>query len=273
MRMSDLPLIEDVKGEYIVLRRRGESRADAVQSIINSYQDELSDYHDCDDALQVWIGLADGMYSNKELTSEIAEKGIAALQALEATDWPVAPGDIARRKDRYAKAPMPERNMSRIRGPFRCSWAIGDTYALHITDPKAQEWGLLGKYALLRKVPEEELWDGRVVPIVTITIWDALPLPQTADDFQKAPILKLRGPIMEMLPGQYRYRATFFVRSKKQLERLSLQWVGNFHTPMPKDEYVFSDIGDMPMIKDLIDGIILSWKLHQRYTEQEHSRK
>ena len=49
------PMIADVRNEYIKQRRRGKDRETAVNAVLSSFSDELTD---SDDGPQVWIGLA-----------------------------------------------------------------------------------------------------------------------------------------------------------------------------------------------------------------------
>lgn len=270
MRISDLPLISDVKDEYLLLRKRGESRAEAIRTLTQSFQNEIENYAD-EDGMLFWIGLADGMHSNKELTSEIAERGLQSLNTLEQTDWEVTPGDINRRKIRYAEPPKPERNMSRKRRVFRCEWQIGDTFALKITETKCED--LLGKYALIRKLSEIELWDDRVIPIVSISIWDKPDLPQNASEFLESTLIILDARNWPMPPGTYVYRAELEIKTKKQLENLSLQWVGNFDVPMPKNEYVYPPNGPARILfaYRLVSDIEREWNNHKIYCEWDQN--
>ena len=107
MRMTDLPMINEVKTEYVEHRSEGNSRAEATASVLANYAQELT-LGGADDGLQVWIGLADGMYSRKELTEEVAQKALVALDALEQCVIPIAKSDLQRRRSHYAQAPMPE---------------------------------------------------------------------------------------------------------------------------------------------------------------------
>ena len=101
MRITDFPLCVEIKDAYIALRTEGNSRASAVEQIMECYTDERTAGAE-DDGLLFWVGLADGLHANKELTEDIAREGLSALDNIEKTDWEVTPGDIARRRIKYA---------------------------------------------------------------------------------------------------------------------------------------------------------------------------
>ena len=224
MRLSDFPFIQEINAEYLRLRRCGNSRAQTTSILVERYAAELEH---CDDASLFWIGLADAMYNNKELTVDTAQHGIDSLNALSALDWKISANDIHRRRSHYSEAPMPERPVRKARPPFRCAWAIGDTFAFPLSDSEANAPDGLGRYALIRKVSDVQIWDNRILPVVTISIWDDLPFPTSSLAFAKAPILKLATGKKGMLPGQYEYRAVFMIKNQKQLERMNLHWVPN----------------------------------------------
>lgn len=271
MRITDFPLINEVKEEYIDLRSGGASRDQATQQLIQEYADELTKGAD-DDGVLFWIGLADGQYARKEITLEVAEQGLKALDLLAESRVPVTPLDINRRREHYSAAPMPERKAGKPRRKFQCNWNVGDTFAYQLTGPEAETAGLGRKYILLRKVDEDDFEDGRLLPIVTVSLWGSDPLPRTAEEFQKVPLLKIRkGGRCDSPKWKNEYRAEMVVKSYKQLASMQLKFLGNFQNiPMPDDEIIFTKPGYIMFLsmEHFERDICVFWKMHQYITQR-----
>lgn len=271
MRITDFPLINEVKEEYIELRSGGASRDQATQQLIQEYADELTMGAD-DDGLLFWIGLADGQYARKEITLEVAGRGLKALDMLTESCVPVTPLDINRRREHYSAAPMPERKVGKPRRKFQCNWNVGDVFAYQLSGPEADEAGLARKYVLLRKVDEDDFGDGRLLPIVTVSIWDSDPLPCTAEEFQRVPMLKIcNGGRCGSPKWKNEYRAEIVIKSDKQLASMQLQFLGNFQNiPMPDDEIIFTNPGYMTMLmpERFEHQICIFWNMHQYITQR-----
>lgn len=193
MRMMDFPVLEEIKDEYIQLRQTGNSREDAVRKLMGSYTDELLDI---EEAPLFWIGLADAQYFRKELSEDVAKKAMTALDNVGGFEWKICLGDLNRRRERYVKAPMPERNVGKPRPKFRCQWRIGDTFAYQLTGQEAKELGIHGKYMLLRKVSEVEFGDGSLYPIVTVSFLGDRTFPTSDEAFMDIPLLKLQESVL-----------------------------------------------------------------------------
>lgn len=265
MRISDLPMLSEIKNEYIRLRCDGKSREDSVKSMVQSYSNENVIGFE-DDALIFWIGLADAQYSRKELEKEVAQKAISALDRLEQLDWNITPGDIYRRRLRYAQAPMRERKIGKAK-KFRCTWKMGDTFAYKLSGPETDVCGLSDKYVLLRKVDELEFGDGRLLPVVTFTIWEEPMLPTTADEFRRQPILRLVSGRLGFPRTLHEYRGEILVTTKKKLDALSLIYLGNFpDVPMPTDEVIIRDPGRVMLVSpERLDAdCCMFWRWHNR---------
>lgn len=269
MRMTEFPMLEEIKDEYLALRRQGNSRNEATQQLISNYADEITKGVD-DDGVIFWIGLADAQYYRKEITEEVAKRGIIALDRLAGAGMGIAVGDIERRRNHYAAAPMSEKKVGKPRPKFRCQWNIGDTFAYQLRGPRAERYGIAGKYCLFRKVDAYECSDGKLVPAVTVSLWDREPFPRSTDEFCSVPMLRIEGGGRCGAPkDKYEYRAQFWLENKKQLMNLPLQFVGNFQdVPMPEDEVVFTKSGCATILlpKRLDEDCGIFWKMHIYYT-------
>lgn len=266
MRLSDYPMITEVKESYIDYRECGLTRSEATDTLVQEYHHEIVAGRD-DDGVLFWIGLADGQFHCKEITQDVAEKGSRALEQVGHIDPDnaIAPVDIKRRKAWYAQAPMPER-VIRKRKKYRCEWEVGDTFAYKVSGEEARNLGIEETFFLFRKVDAIEFGDGRLLPIVTITKWDLPDLPKTAEVFQTAPLLKISsGGRCGSSPEKFEYRAEILFRSRKQIESLKLQYLGNFKDVLlPADEIIFTNAAYLTMMlpEQLDHECCLFWKSH-----------
>lgn len=262
MRLTEFPIIQEIKEEYIELRHKGVTRDEAVQQLMQFYKDEIT-IGEQDDGVLFWIGLADGQYAMKELSTIVAQYGLTSLDKLPKD---ITLGDVFRRKQHYALAPMPERKALRERKKFRCQWVVGDTFAHQIKGYEAEELGIAGKYMLFRKVDAYEFGDGRLLPVVTASLWDKLPFPTNSAEFQSVPLLKIcPGGRMGTPKNLCEYRAEIILKNTKELEAMQLEYVGNFQNIlMPDDEILFLDAGLIcMMIPEHIDSeCCVFWKMH-----------
>ena len=227
MRITDFPMLAEIKYDYIRFRREGNSREEATQALLNAYHNEITTGAE-DDGLLFWVGVADAQYSRKELSEEVAKNALEALDQIQNSVWNLCIGDLERRRKKYAQAPMPERKVGKPRPPFCCDWKFGDTYAYQLKGPYAERMNLDGTYALLRTVHNTE-WIGRIVPIVTITFWGSKPFPQNSEEFASVPIAILGNTLkfytLELL---FCYSSIFYIGNKRELEAFELEYVGNF---------------------------------------------
>jgi hypothetical protein len=246
MRITDFAILNEIKEEYQQLRRTGKNRTTATEELTKSYNSELT-IGENEDGIFFWVGLADAQYSLKELESSVADRALWALDKIEEHHFPIVSGDISKRRTNYAKAPMKERVRIGEKSRYRCTWQIGDTFAYQLTEGKAEEMGIAGKYILLRKVDELEPGDGRVLPVVTLSFWEQDTLPTTLDQYLRTPLLKLSSERLGFPKGFYEYRAEIMFKNKKQLENMI--YLGRFSDiTMPSDEVVIQIPGYMLML-------------------------
>lgn len=269
MRLSDFPMLNEIKEEYLNDRREGIPRDSVVVNLMTRYQSELM-FGTADDNSLFWIGVADAQFSCKELSREVAVRGLLAIDVIEKTDWDISPKDFKCRRERYSMAPMPERKRFSNSRKFRCTWKLGDTFAYRLSGTEAQECGLEGVYVLIRKVDELEFGDGRLLPVVTFTMWQHDSLPTSAQEFQKEPVLKLANGRLLSSTDLFEYRAELIVTSAKKLAQLDLIYLGNFSpVPMPSNELIIRDPGMITMValERLSWRCCVIWKKHNHYIQ------
>ena len=271
MRITELPLIEEIKTGYRQYREKGFSRQEATEALMRDYQNEVTTGYR-DDGSVFWIALADAQYSCKELSSEVAQKGISALDQLEAMGWRIASSDISRRRKRYQQPAMPERKTMRPVKKYRCPWNIGDVFAYRLEGAEWDREGLSGTYMLLQKVGvSTEGWDGYAFPIVTARHWNGQDLPTTRDEVQRAHLLKLARGRLGFPNDQYDYRMQIVYKSSQKAKKVQLEFIGNFpDIPMPKDEINVKNDGAILMIlpDDFSHELYLYWKIDSAYSAE-----
>lgn len=273
MRITNLPLVQEVRNEYLELRKDGIGRADAVLEMQQRYKNELA-YGAEDDGLLFWVGLGDAQYSAKELTLDVACKATHALRKITSTDWGVSQGDIDRRLAHYQQAPQPEKKFGKAKAKFRCNWEIGDTFAYKISEISEYEMDQT-TYILLRKVSDMEFGDGSLYPVVTLSLWKHHWLPKDADDFSSVPNLRLNRNRYLLPEGLYEYRAELIIPSQRKLAKVPLIYLGCFaDVPSPADEGIVNHPAKMTMLLlDCLDrDLPLYIKLSKLYAQEAEER-
>lgn len=268
-RIEDIPMWNDIKTAYIDLRRSGKGRSAAVDELCKEYHDEITIGAE-DDGLVFWIALADAQYALKELSDNVAWRADNALAMLEKA-VELAPLCIEKRKQWYAEAPMPERKNLRRSRKYRCNWKNGDTFAYKLSGPDAENEGIAGCYALLHKVDEMEFGDGRLFPVVMLSLWRDLPLPSTVEEFQRVPFMRLNCGRLGYPKNIYEYRTELLHSSQKEVERMGYIYLGNFQgVQMPEDELIIKDPGcaTMTIPKMFDEHFSIRWKLDRYYANK-----
>lgn len=223
--LNDCAIIDDIKEEYRSVRENGKTRREAEEYFIAAYNAELSTGA-YDDGLLFWIGLAEAQFKNKELSEDIAQKALHSLDIIE-KQHALSQANINCCRSKYVQAPMAERKFIK-RKKFQCSWNIGDAYAVKLSSDVAKELAIDGKYAVLHKVNNVDWCDGRILPLVRITIWDNLPNLVTEDIFYSQKPIKLKSIFGEK--HKFQYSAQILFTSKKQIKPEVFQFIGNFPT-------------------------------------------
>lgn len=264
--MTEFPVLEEIRNEFVELRQQGSDRTTATQKLMQSYRHELTDQ---EDALLFWIGLADAQYFRKELAEDVAVQASKALDAIENSGWNVSPGDLNRRREHYAKAPMPEKKVGKPKSKFHCPWQVGDTFAFQLTGKEAEDAGISGKYMLLRKVAESEC-SGGIYPVVTVSLATGNDIPTTKEAYESFPLIKLQaGGRCASPKDKFEYRTVIHIKSVRQLRSLPLIYCGRFvDVPMPPDEIIFNRFGEMmiTLAADIEQELCYYWKINNRIT-------
>ena len=261
--MLDNPFLQELKDEYTNLRKKGIGRQEAVAALMSKYREELTK-GDYDDGKLFWVGLADAQFSVKELSSEVAEKGTDALKSL-AQMGIVSARSVDRRLKNYACAPMPERAKIKDRPKYCCSWAKGDVFAYRLSGPEAEAVGLDGQYVIIRSVDTIYFGDGRLLPVVTLSLWNTASEPVNADAVKTAQLLILTYGRFGLPENLFEYRAIIMFQSKAQEKKLALKYLGNIcDIEMPHNEVVIKGPGKTAMLcpATMDRDVAAFWKMH-----------
>lgn len=254
MRIGNFPLLDDIKKEYRELRLSGKGRQEAVEEMKKSYRNELTLGQD-DDGLLFWVGLADAQYAGKELETEVAEQGRIALEKLE-TLYELTLRDVQLRKTRYSEAPMPERKV-RQGTKYHCSWKEGDAFAVPLRGKEAEEQSIAGCYAILRMVGVSE-WEGRMLPIVTVSLWQKSKLPETEDEICSLPLMRIKKcGFPGTFTGRFQYCVLIFMSRERQMLDQGLRYLGNFRSVESPDDAAFTD-----------DSLSISWVFPKQFSAE-----
>lgn len=267
--MIDFPVIDEIKSEYITLRENGYSRSNATEMLIDQYKNEIVQGEE-DDGILFWIAIADAQLKCKELDLEIATQGLAAIDHILTTDTHHI-FDVKKMQNRmiaYSLAPMPENHRIKKRKKYRSTWKKGDAFSVAITGELASKMGLLGKYFIIRVIETIEFGDGRLLPVVAISVWKYPNLPSSESELNSVPFLKLRKKVKQNKNDLYEYRVQIVFSNQKQIELLHANFIGNFPCiHLPNDEYVPSDPGSMQMILPIsfMDDCCTYWRFDYYY--------
>ena len=256
LKLSDFPMVYEVRDEYKKCRQNGVSRADSVQILKHNYQAERTEGRE-DDALLFWIGLAEGQCYYKELTNEVSEQALSALALVANYDWELSQEDISKRQEKYCCAPMPENTKIRKNSKFHCKWKYGDTFAYQLSGEMVSECGLSGQYLLLRKVDEMTFSDGRILPVVILSICPTNALPTSSIEYNFFPSLRLENGRLGTSKTLFEYRIELIIGNTRSLNKLGLKYLGNFaDAEMPNDLKILNMLKVFSII--LFSGLIIS---------------
>ena len=231
------PMIEDIQDDYRLYRRKGESREEACQHIIDDNQKELADV---DDGPLVWIGLAKVTGSRGEMTEELLDLAEQAFQQIS-ENWAELQEDhdlaktvqhaqnmICDRRKIGEQAKYPKKRI------YKPDWEIGDTFICELEDLETDE--LHGKVVLVRKVAEDQHPHGDWEQIVYLTICDRDQLPTNSDEMNALGYIPVQSWNRKNIKG-CQYKWLLWTSSLKRQKQYKLPKIGCFpDIQKPDDE-------------------------------------
>ncbi len=221
------PLISDIISVYESLRRDGQSREEAVKTVLAEFAGEAPDTED--DAL-TWIGLAMAMAKNKELTADVLDRSNERFD-IAVSVFPDVRALLGSEKRRL-QDPLcsgPEKKYRKI-NRFRPDWKAGDTFIQQMNGKIPRRFGMEKWYSVIRKSGEFRDRDGYWVQLVYLTVCEPDRIPRTTGDIDALGYI----PIYPwQRQGKWEFQAGIRVGSRRQLSGFEFAFVGNYADALP----------------------------------------
>lgn len=133
---------EDVKNLYIGYLKSGKSDDEALQLLLDEFENEIND---SDDSLDFFFALADIMWKKGRLTEKIKKIALNNIDIdLNSCKWETKTEHRQRAKKleelrKRLESPMPERKKVPIHKPYKIGLNVNDLYYYHFPD-KIEKW-------------------------------------------------------------------------------------------------------------------------------------
>jgi len=253
-----LPLIEDIKRLYVTYRRMGQSRAEAVETLLDEYSWELTD---TDERLAVLLGISFALCKKNELYEEIAAETRDELQRVRQAV------DLNDKEERYLSNAEQQLLSPESYGPeakyrkkviYVPDWKNGDTFARQLTYPDAEGLGIMNWYIILHKVGEhvDDLQEHR--QLMTVSLCPPDKLPRNSDELQQLGFL----PMMRF-GNRFEYLAQITIKSKRVLDGYGLSFIGHF----PDVDFPSTVMDENPLVAMPLFGILRKDDLWPSYED------
>ncbi len=217
-RLSDFPLIDEIKEEYIMLRDELQ-RKKAVQALMREYGNELAD---SDDAVLFWLGIAAGQAELGELTAECREKVLTSISAANNDELVFAEGELDFLNEKSSGKKRTAQSY--------WTWKPGDVYLYDLNSDYAKE-AHIDDCSLLLYVVDYEAIARHRYPIVYLLLWLGKDAPQSCEEIESCGYLELDKPFWKSKSeGKRACRKLFFCKSKTEFEAFAakLKYIGNY---------------------------------------------
>ncbi len=191
--LYDNDTTNDIRGYYVDQLRRGRTNEEVTQQIIN---DNMEILEDVEEGPLFWYALADIQWDYGRLIPFVKEKALEFIERPEELErWKDMEGDKAlqweqtrielRKKLLSPQPPIKKITAYRL---YKCKWQLGDVFAYQFHEEYSKKHGVYGQYIIFRKVEEDILWPGHIVPSVQVYWWIGSELP-TLEKIKTMPLL------------------------------------------------------------------------------------
>lgn len=142
---------EDVKDDYISKLKAGKSDEEALNEILQEYDNEINDI---DEKYNVFFGLADTLWKKGRLTAEMKQFVLNLIEEEEQSDkWETEKIKKDRQKalnklKEKLNSEMPARKKIAIHKPYVMGWEAGDVYTFQIKSKIENYEEYVGWYVL-----------------------------------------------------------------------------------------------------------------------------
>ena len=175
----------DIKDGYVDLLRKGYSKEETIETIMDEYDFY---FEDDDDVIPAVLALADTAWKYGRCTEKLKKLALDIIHLdLSQQEW----DNVRRRKEVLDKLEKqltgeqpPEKHVP-IKRVYHCKWKIGDTFAYPLESDYAKEHGYDGQYLIITKIGEYDSSEYYRFPIVWIKVTKDKKIPTTEEEINK----------------------------------------------------------------------------------------
>ena len=179
----------DIKDEYKDNLRRGKTNEEAMQEIIDKYQELLEDE---EDRGVFWLALADTQWNLGRLDEQVKEQALEIIElGTDLKRWEINEKLYNKRKEILEKlkekllSPQPEEKRMPKYRTYKCEWKNGDVFAYQLKSEYAKEQGLEGRYLIIQKIDEIDWYPCSTIPLVRAKITESKTIPKTEKEIDE----------------------------------------------------------------------------------------
>ena len=179
----------DVKDEYKDILRRGKTNEEAMQEIIDKYQELLED---AEDRGVFWLALADTQWNLGRLDEQVKEHALEVIElGTDLKRWESNEKLYNKRKEILEKlkekllSPQPEEKRMPKYRTYKCEWENGDVFAYQLKSEYAKEQGLEDRYLIIQKIDEIDWYPCSTIPLVRVKITEDKTIPKTEKEIDE----------------------------------------------------------------------------------------
>ena len=179
----------DVKDEYKDNLRRGKTNEEAMQEIIDKYQELLEDE---EDRGVFWLALADTQWNLGRLDEQVKEQALEIIElGTDLKRWEINEKLYNKRKEILEKlkekllSPQPEEKRMPKYRTYKCEWKNGDVFAYQLKSEYAKEQGLEVRYLIIQKIDEIDWYPCSTIPLVRAKITESKTIPKTEKEIDE----------------------------------------------------------------------------------------
>ena len=179
----------DIKDEYKDNLRRGKTNEEAMQEIIDKYQELLEDE---EDRGVFWLALADTQWNLGRLDEQVKEQALEIIElGTDLKRWEINEKLYNKRKEILEKLKekllspqLEEKRMPKYR-TYKCEWENGDVFAYQLKSEYAKEQGLEDRYLIIQKIDEIDWYPCSTIPLVRVKITEDKTIPKTEKEIDE----------------------------------------------------------------------------------------
>ena len=179
----------DVKDEYKDNLRRGKTNEEAMQEIIDKYQELLEDE---EDRGVFWLALADTQWNLGRLDEQVKKQALEIIElGTDLKRWEINEKLYNKRKEILEKlkekllSPQPEEKRMPKYRTYKCEWENGDVFAYQLKSEYAKEQGLENRYLIIQKIDEIDWYPCSTIPLVRAKITESKTIPKTEKEIDE----------------------------------------------------------------------------------------